>query len=107
MGLQKELTLDNGIYLPEAYIKIISCNYICDYHTSVKVNIYKDFNAYSDDKTSVTTLTHICTDDFNTYFDLTVLNQENVNIISQSYEWLKTLEFYKDAIDVPEQKEDQ
>jgi hypothetical protein len=105
MGLQKDLTLDNGIHLPEAYIRIISCNYICDYHASIKVSIYKDYNAYQDGKTSITTLTHVCTDEFDLYFNLTTLNQQNVNIISQSYKWLKTLKFYKDASEVPKPKD--
>jgi len=104
MGLQKELTLSSGIYLPEAYIKIISCNYICDYHTSVKVNIYKDYNAYQDGKECITTLTHTCSTEFNEFYNLTVLDEEGINVISQSYKWLKTLDFYKDATDVPEPK---
>lgn len=105
MGLQKEIKLDTGIYLPEAYIIIISCNYICRYHTSVKVEVFKDHKSYQDRMKCITTLTHVCTDKFKEFFSTDILNQEGVNIISQSYEWLKTLEFYKGADDAPEPKQ--
>ena len=104
MGLQKDITLDSGVYLPEAYIHIISCNYICNVHVAVKVCIYKDYNAYKDNKNEVASFTHVCTDDFNTFFSISILNTENINIIGQSYEWLKTLDFYKDAIYAPKPK---
>ena len=105
MGLTKQIELDTGIILPNAYIKIISCTYIHRYHTSIKVAIYKDINAFVDGKKEITSFSHICTTDFVEYFSLVTLNQKDKNIISQSYEWLKTLDFYNGAVDEPGDKE--
>ncbi len=107
MGLQKNITLDNGINLPNAYMKISSCNYINGYHCVVSVNIYKDKTARVDNKSEVIKFKHSCSkiEEFEEYFSYTVLNQESINIISQSYLWLKTLSFYSDSIDVTDLKE--
>jgi len=101
MGLQKSITMDTGIELPEAYIKIVSCEYVVDSNAIIKVNIYKDYSAYQDGLKEVATFNHNCIGDFNNYFGIDVLNTENINIISQGYEWLKTLDLYKDAVDYP------
>lgn len=107
MGLQKNITLDTGINLPESYMKISSVNYINGYHTVISVNIYKDKTARLDGKPEIVKFKHSCVEieEFNTYFSLDVLNQVDVNILSQSYIWLKTLPFYTDAIDVTDLKE--
>jgi len=104
MGLTKQLELDTGIILPKAYIRVVSCAYIHRHHVSVKVLIYKDINSFTDGKNEITSFSHICTTDFIDFFSVHVLNQENTNIISQAYEWLKTLDFYKDAVEAPEPK---
>lgn len=107
MGLQKNITLDNGINLPEAYMKISSCTYINGYHTVINVNVYKDKTSRVNNKPEIIKFKHSCVEisDFNQYFSLDVLNELDKNIISQSYLWLKTLSFYSDAIDVNDLKE--
>ncbi len=105
MALQKNITLDNGINLPESYIMISSVNYINGYHSTVKVNIYKDRSARLSGKSEVVKFQHLCVDDFPVYFSYSVLDQEGVNIISKGYEYLKTLPFYSDTIDVIDPKE--
>ena len=107
MALTKNITLDTGINLPEAYIKIISCNYINGYHVSVNVAIFKDKNARINKKQEVVKFKHNCTkiEDFAQYFSLDVLNEENKNIIGQAYLWLKTIDFYNDSTDDMDLKE--
>jgi len=102
MALIKNLTLDNGINLPQAYIKIISCNYINGYHVVINVAIYKDKDARINKKLEVVKFVHNCTtvEEYDEFFSLDVLNQENVNIISQSYLWLKEkISFYSESTD--------
>lgn len=110
MAIQKSLELESGIILPEAYIRIDTFNYISRVNENSRVElsilVYKDLLSRQMNKPEVITLTQVCTgDDFNTYFDLTVLEQPGVNILSQAYNWLKTLDFFKDAIDVIGNKE--
>ena len=105
MALQKNITLDNGINLPKAYIRIISINFITNAHIVINVGVYKNKTSRNDKKPEVIKFKHICTNEYNNYFDLNILNQENVNIVSQSYLWLKTLPFYSDTIDDMDLKE--
>jgi len=97
MGLKKDMLLDSGIYLPEAYIKITSCVFVMGYHVNINVSVYKDYAAREDKKSPVASFKHICTTDYHEYFGIDVLNKEGNNIISQAYEWLKTQKFYEDA----------
>ena len=104
MALQKDIDLDNGINLPDAYIKIYSINFSYSSPDSVLVGvaIYKDEAAYNNKYSEVMSTEHYCRDgvEFNTYFSESVLNQLNYNPVSQAYKWLKTLEIYLGAIDV-------
>ncbi len=105
MGLQKDITLDTGINLPEAYIVIGSVVYINNYHATVNVNIYKDRQSRTDNKSEVVKFKHLCVNEFQEYFGIDVLSRTDVNIIGQGYLYLKTLSFYTDAIDVLDTKE--
>jgi hypothetical protein len=101
MGLQKNITLDNGINLPEAYMKITSMNIIYKSTVTITVNIYKDFDARQANKPSVVAFQHTCRDgDYFTYFVENVLLAAGVSDLSQAYLWLKTLPFYDSAIDI-------
>ena len=105
MGLQKDITLDSGINLPEAYIKISSIVYVNNYHVTVKVSIFKDKNARETNKQEIVKFQHLCVDDFYTYFSDDILKEDGKSLISNGYEWLKTLDFYKNAEDVTDIKE--
>ena len=107
MALQKNITLDNGINIPEAYIKISSCTYINGYHCVITINVYLNETARIDNKPEIVKFKHSCSniEEFEQYFSFEVLNQLDVNIMSQSYLWLKTLNFYSDAIDITDIKE--
>ena len=107
MALIKNLTLDSGIELTEAYIKIISVTYISGYHTVIHLAIFKDKNARINNKAEIIKIKHNCTsiEEFNQFFSIEVLNETDKNILSQAYEWLKTLTPYQDAIDDFDMKE--
>jgi hypothetical protein len=110
MAFQKRIELDNGIVLENAYIKISSlCFYNKvndDSYVTVDVNIFKDQQARLDGKPEVTKYTYKCSGTYFTqYFSLSVLNAENVNMISQAYAWMKTMTLYSGATDIQDGKE--
>lgn len=105
MALQLDLTLENGINIPEAYIKIVECQYICPLDATKKmriiINVYKDVDARFSFKPEVVQFIHECLEEeFDTYFDEIVLSQLDTNILTQSYKWLKTLSIYGSAINI-------
>ena len=103
MALQCQFEFDNGIILSEAYINLLNVNFDhLNKFVDANVLIYKDAEAYQNDKTEVVNLQYICRDQvtFDAYFALDVLNQVDVNPISQSYIWLKTFDEFSSAIDV-------
>lgn len=101
MGLQKNITLSNGINLPEAYIKIRSFSVVPNESLDVSVSIYKDLSARESGKMSVTEFQHSCTkNEYFQYFTEDIEKELGKTIISQVYLWLKTLPFYESAVDV-------
>lgn len=105
MAITKDLTLSSGVNLPNAYIRISMMTMKVGISAEIKAEIYKDQASRIDNKTPVATLSHLCIDNFQTFFNFTVVNQEGVNGISQGYMFLKTLPFYQDATDVMDVKE--
>jgi len=110
MALQKSLTLENGVILNEAYIKISTFLFYNKTNESsyveVRANVFKDQQARIDGKPEVISFVHKCTNpNFNEYFSLTVLNDENKNMISQAYAWMKTMTAYSGSIDMIDSKE--
>lgn len=110
MGLQKRIELDNGIVLENAYAKIATL-YLYnksgeESYVTVEVNIFKDVQSRIDGKPEVTKFVHKCSNsNFITYFSIPVLNAANKNIISQAYEWMKTMSLYSGSIDIQDSKE--
>ncbi len=110
MALQKQIELDNGVILENAYIKIATFYFYNpstdNSYVDLEVNIFKDQQARQDGKPEVSKFTHKCTDpNFTNYFSLPVLNGENKNMISQAYEWMKSMTLYSGAIDIQDGKE--
>jgi len=110
MALIKQIELDNGIILSDAYIKIsnIEYNNKANDNNNVKiyVNIFKNQQARIDMKPEVTKFIYNVNDPkFTTYFSLSVLNEINKNIVSQSYNYLKTLTTFSGATDIIDSKE--
>jgi hypothetical protein len=101
MGMQKNITLDNTINMPEAYIKIGSFLMVPNSHIVINVNIYKDFAARQANKPTVVDFSHTCNGaQYFEYFSPSVMLQEGKCMLSQAYLWLKTLPFYSTAIDI-------
>lgn len=103
MALQLNMTLDNGINLPEAYLKISKMTFgFSDVESlELTLNVYKDQEAFSAGKSEVLQLMYRCSGSiYNIYFSESVLNVENRNIVSGAYEWLLTMEQFFDAEEV-------
>jgi len=110
MALIKQIELDNGIILTDAYIKIETFSFYNksgdNSYALIEVNIFKDQQARLDGKPEVSKFIYKCTDpNFSLYFSLSALNNVDVNMISQSYEWLKTMNTYSGATDAHDSKE--
>lgn len=110
MALIKQIELDNGIILTDAYIKISSIDFYNkvndNSYVKIYVNIFKDQQARIDGKPEVTKFTYKISDPkFTEYFSLSVLNELNKNIVSQSYTYLKTLNTFSGATDILDSKE--
>lgn len=101
MGLQKNITLDNGINLPEAYMKIVSVSITPNIGITLNVSVFKDFSARQLGKPSVIEFQHSCIgSEYFDYFAEGILLQLNKSVLSQAYMWLKTLPFYSSSIDI-------
>lgn len=105
MAITKDITLASGVELPNAYIKIQVLNMTTDTSVDVSVDIFKDQSAREDNKIPVVTLRHLCSNTYDTYFAYDILNQLDINVISQGYEFLKSLPFYEGAVDTDGSKE--
>jgi hypothetical protein len=110
MALQKQITLDNGVTLTEAYIKIASfefSNKASDVsYVRLEVNVFKDKTARDSGRPEVTKFVHKIGDPlFTEYFSLSILNQVDKNMISQAYSYLKTMSVYSGAMDIQDDKE--
>ena len=110
MALKKQVTLDSGVTLEEAYIKIrsLECFNHSNYDSYVIINVAIFFNqeARNSHKPEVITFSYKVTGDaFTQYFAFNVIKQEGVHPVSQAYLYLKTLSFYADAEDVLDIKE--
>lgn len=88
MALQLNFTTEHGIELPEAYLRI---DYISIKKNKAEISfgIYKDFE--NSDKTPI----HIG----NEYFNIDI-STGSKNYHQQSYDLLKSLDKFKDSIDV-------
>ena len=110
MALQKTITLDSGVTIEDAYIKLCEVNYFNKVGepniVRLHVTIFKDRAYREANKPEVTKMYYTITgDDYINFFSLSILSQESKNIINQGYEFLKSLVFFADAIDIEDIKE--
>lgn len=98
MALSKEITLDNGIKLN--YHRIVSVNKITNTNTVIEIASYinekqrqKEIEYYEDTHADKV---------MNVYIDTNYINKEynEEDTIKELYEYLKTTEKFKDALDV-------
>jgi len=117
MALQKSIVLDSGVTLPNGYIKISGINLTYNDSVVILIETYMDQQSFLDGKKPVSNSYKTCVDhkegvvqngkmtfvwknDYTDYFDLSLLNQIDNNVIKQGYIYLKTLSDYADAIDI-------
>jgi len=110
MALQKSVVLNSGVGLLESYIKISKILYSnissTQSYVDITINIFNDKASRDALKPEVISFNYRVTDeDFDTYFSLNVLSQDGINIISQGYEYLKSLDFFSDSVDIIDIKE--
>lgn len=98
MALQKEIKLDNGIVLN--YHRIVSINKITNNSTIIEVASYineterqKEIDYYNSEEENKT---------MNVFIETNYIEKEynETDTIEELYNYLKTLEMFKDAIDV-------
>lgn len=89
MAIIKELELDNGIKLESAYFKISNINCTKEF-MDFTVNIYKDKACRFENKSTIDSLNYICVHD---------ISNNSLNVFRQAYEYLKSLDDYKNSID--------
>lgn len=104
MGLQKTILLPTGIEVVDAYFRITHT--IIEWEdllANINVAVYKSKtdadNGVRPIKTSPFTLKD---EDVNTWFGETVIEAGSTTIRKQAYEWLKTQDYFSDAVDVLE-----
>lgn len=103
MAIQKSFTHESGVVLASAYHRVLSAHvmHVTDIEgnpedvVNVEVGIYKDAEARDNEKSVVSNFHFGVRDvypnsDFTTFFAVSVLNAENVNILKQCYEYMKT-----------------
>jgi hypothetical protein len=105
MALQKTITLENGVELAEAYIRINSV--LMSNGTDISVlpfinlSIYKDATARQDGVDPVVTKTiPVEMAVYMEYFGSDVLDQSGVNPIVKGYEFLKVTTDFSDSLNV-------
>lgn len=91
MALKQNVNFENGISLNNAYIKILKLSGNKE-NIFLEVGVFKDFN-YTDDK-------YVKKSYYN--FKPNVADNSD-NFIKQGYEFLKTLEEFKGAMDILEE----
>lgn len=89
MAIIKELELKSGIKVENAYFMV--SNVTCDKtFMEFTVNVFKDKASRNENRTTIDNLKFICNHD---------ISINSSNVIKQAYEYMKTLDEYKNAID--------
>lgn len=92
MGLKKEITLDNGVIVN--YHRIVSLNNITNVSTIIEVGSYTSKEKRKEEKDAIENATEM-----NVFINTEYINKEYTEnlTIKEAYEYLKTLEKYKNA----------
>lgn len=94
MALKKEIILDNGV--TTNYHRIVSLNNITNIATIIEVASYTSKNKRDEEKSAIKN-----SEEMNVFIDTDYINKEYEKdfTIEQAYEYLKTLDKFKNAID--------
>lgn len=93
MGLKKEIILSNGVITN--YHRIVSLNNITNVSTIIEVASYTSKEKRKEEKDAIKNATEM-----NVFVDTEYINKEYTEnfTIKEAYEYLKTLDEFKDAI---------
>lgn len=95
MALKKGITLDNGVIVN--YHRIVSLNNITNVSTIIEVASYTSKDKREEEKTAIENA-----EPMNIYIDTDYINKEYEEDfkIEQAYDYLKTLDKFKDSEDI-------
>lgn len=95
MGLRKGITLDNGVIVN--YHRIVSINNITNVSTIIEVASYTSKDKREEEKTAIEN-----SEAMNVFIDTDYINKEYEEdfTIEQAYDYLKTLDKFKDSEDI-------
>lgn len=100
MALSKTVSTAFGVNATYWKIDTLVCNRVVD-TASVVVSGYLDQNARNSGAAPLICNTHnMGSTDYAAYFAPAVLDVVDVNVFQQTYDWLKTLDFFQGATDV-------
>lgn len=93
MGLKKEITLSNGVSV--SYHRIVSINNITNVCNIIEIASYTSKEKREEEKDAIENATEM-----NVFIDTKYINKEYTEnlTIKEAYEYLKTLDEFKDAI---------
>lgn len=93
MALKKEIVLNNGV--TTNYHRIVSLNNITNVSTIIEVASYTSKEKREEEKNAIENATEM-----NVFIDTKYINKEYTEnlTIKEAYEYLKTLDEFKDAI---------
>jgi len=103
MALQMEVSLENGINIQYAYLKVSKVNfsYTDVSSVSVGISVFKDKDAYEAMKPEIINFFYTCTGTtFDMYFSEAFLSMSQVNHLTGVYEWLKSMPEFVTAEDI-------
>lgn len=95
MALKKEIILDNGV--TTKYHRIVSINNITNVCSIIEVASYTSEEKRNEEKSAIEN-----SEEMNVFIDTNYINKEYEEdfLIEQAYDYLKTLDKFKNAIDV-------
>jgi hypothetical protein len=90
MALMTAYSLDNGVDLPAAYIRVVGVRMeLREKIALIQVDVYKDAEFRQAGKPIVARLQYEATgEDYAAYFGYNVLDMQGVNCVSQSYQFI-------------------
>jgi hypothetical protein len=103
MGLQRNLTMETGLNLTEAYSKIVQLDLdLMNKAANILVHTFVNYDCRNDNKAAIKTDRYVLIQDkFNSVIDYSKMDAGQ-NIVYLVYEFLKTLPEYEGAIDISE-----
>lgn len=101
MALQKEIATQYGVNANYFKVVTVALNTLINKASITLVGYYNKDAREGDSKSLFVKEYNIKEDEYPSYFDTDILDQENKNVVSMSYQYIKdTDEKFSDAIDV-------